>query len=456
MLNIFLLILSLLPSFLLGFAFMTFFFKNEKELTQLQKISLAFFLGTGIFTMFLFLLSLLKISWNSLGISLIFILFSLVILLKSSFYKINLSKQLSGLKQIRIKINPIKTLVVCLVIFKLFTIFYLSIDKPILNFDAWSNWSLRAKVFYYQKGIPQDPKGEFFLGGGGHINYPLQIPILQAWIYTTLGSWNDQLVKIIFPLYLVAFILFMYSFIVKTVGSVKALLFTFIFISLPFINYHTSADYADLPVGLYTGVATMLLLLFLQTKRFSFLILSSLMLGCSGWIKNEGLILLSLVLILLLVYYFQGLFGKKQAIKFMPSFFAGLIFLLPWIIYKASLGLGFSNLGSNITGLSFQSIHFQVLPVVLTGILTTSNYSLLWPAFLVSVLLTGRKSTKNINSIILLIAFYFLFLLSTYLLTDNYLYILDGTILQRNLLIIAPSIFWVVTLIWEKYFTDHV
>lgn len=435
---------SIFLPFLLGFAIISVLSIGKKLFTLSQKLSLSFFIGSSIFSMSLFLLSIFNFKWDRVWISVLFSLISAILLF--IYYLKGLKKKLTMPKIGKTVLGGfVSYLLFALIIFKLFSIFFLALDKPVINFDAWANWSLRSKAFYFEKGIPQDKDSQYFLGGGGRINYPLQVPIFEAWIYNAIGSWDDRFVKIIFPLYLLFFLIFFYSFIYQPIGSTKALIFSFIFISIPLISYHASADYADLPVGLYIGIATMILYLYLTKEDKRYLLLSSLMFGFSGWIKNEGVFLF---LITILVLVTTLIYQKKIKWSIFLSSIFGVIFLLPWLIFKSKLGLGMSNLDPAQELIGNLSIHFEVIPNILKNLLSLSNFSLLWLVVIIGVLFYQQQIKQSkLGIFITLIFCYFLGFIFIYLFTDNYIYLLDGTIGQRNLLTIAPFIFWVMALI---------
>lgn len=444
---IILLLWSLLLPWLLGFALISLLNKYTQPLPLYQKISLAFLLGTGIFTMFLFILSLLGFSWNREWISITIGLPSIL----SIFLK-NWKHKLDHIPRLTIRWNLFNVILLGIILFKLVTIFYLALDKPITDWDAWANWSLRAKVFYFEKGIPLNQNAPYYLGGGGHINYPLQIPILEAWVYTTIGQWNDQVVKVIFPLYCTFFLLFLYSFLSQRIGSTKALLFSFLFITLPFVSYHAASAYVDLPVGIYVGVATMLLWTYFLKRQIVYMILFSLVFSFAGWIKNEGLLLFIITSFFLLCILLWEKFRENEnytSKKTIAACAVGIIVLLPWILFKLIFGLGISNFGENEVFSHILTVHYEILPILLKNFTTSANFSLLLPLFLFGILAYWKDLSKEkLFYFVLLNIMYLITYLGVYLLTQNYLFILDGTIFQRNLLTIIPSIFWVSALIY--------
>lgn len=440
MVNLMLFIWSIFLPILFGFALISLL-NTGKILTLIQKLSLSFFLGNSIFTMLLFILSITNLGWDRVWISIIVCAISLGLLfIHSSKDKIIL--RYFALPKIRI----VTLLLILLITFKLFSIFFLALDKPIINWDAWANWGLRAKVFYLEKGIPTNRDFPLFLGGGGHPNYPLQLPLMESWIYLVLDQWNDQLVKIISPLTMLFFIMFFYSFIRQFMSLNRSLIFSLIFLSIPFISYHASADYADLGVGLYIGIATMFLYLYILKNESKYLMFSSLMFGGAGWVKNEGVFLFVITALVFTVALVRKR-GINNMKKIILPFISGLILLSPWLIFQRVFGLGISNLGAD-QGLKEINIHIEAVPQIVSGLATLSNFSLLWVALIIGIIFYHKRIRESrLGIFVILIFCYFFGFLFVYLFTQNIIYIQNGTILQRNLLTIAPSVFWITALI---------
>ena len=130
----------------------------------------------------------------------------------------------------------------------------------------------------------------------------------------------------------------------------------------------------------------------------------------------------------------------------------GLIFLLPWLIFKSKLGLGMSNLGTESNLIGGIGIHFEIVPKILKNLLSLSNFSLLWIVAIISYLFYQKEIKESKLGIFITLVFCcFLGYIFIYLFTDNYVMILNDTIVQRNLLTIAPSIFWVTAFIIGNY-----
>lgn len=433
-----LLFISILVPVFLGAAAVSTFFKIK--LPFLQFLPLSFFIGCGILTMILFLASIFGIAWSGLMVSLISIgsagLFLTVIFKQKKVFP--------TMRKSFFKLTVVDWLLVFLILANILTIAYLAVNKPVVNWDAWANWSLRAKVFYFEKGVPLNPSHPYYLGRGGHINYPLHIPIFEAWIYSVLGQWDDQSVKIVFPLYTVLFALFVYALIRPAVDRTTALIFCLLFTLLPFAAYHSFSEYADLPTGLYLGLAVACAWLFMQTRQNGFIITSSLLLGMSAWVKNEGLILSGVALAVLFIYF------RKHALKvLLPA----VLFITPWLVFKKIFNLGISNLSPDAGGFVI-NFHEEAIGIFAAEIFRVENFGLLWIALLF-ILIFHRAEIKKLRLTIflVLVATFILAYACIYVLTDNIQFVLNGIVVNRNLLTIAPTLYWIIALVFSRTLT---
>lgn len=428
----FLLLISQLIPLSFGVSVITWLFRKH-QLPILEKLSLGYFIGTGFLTMFMFIMSLVGISWRRELIGGILVLCTLLFLY--------FSKRTKGfsLKSLTIKrFSGFELLCLSVLILNSIVIFYLALNKPVVNWDAWANWSLRAKIFFYDRGISFDPNAFQFLGRGGHINYPLHLSILESWVYLVLGVWNDQLVKIIFPVYFVSFILLLYSVFSSITKRYIALLAVLLWSITPFISYHAIGEYADLPGGIFFCAGLIAGWKFITKKQWQYIVLSSILLSQSAWVKNETFIF-SIITIVFFIYKYH-----KSVNNILLIIAPYLFFLSPWLYIKQQFHLGLSNMAS--TGnLSSFGFHPEVILTLLEALIRVENFGLLWLISILTIFFYPLIIKKmKLTYFYILAGIFFALYLGIYIFTDNYQFVEKGIILNRNLLIIAPSIYWMV------------
>jgi hypothetical protein len=158
------------------------------------------------------------------------------------------------------------------------------------GWDAWAIWNLHARFLY--RGGSNHWKDLFANGlGWSHNEYPLLVPALVNGIWTIGGSEQT-----IVPAILSKVFAFLAVGIICTATSTvsrdqRGWLVGLIFLAMPSFLSYSSAQMADIPLGVYI-LATVVFLRFAETwreLRTSMLVLAGLSAGFAAWTKNEGL-----------------------------------------------------------------------------------------------------------------------------------------------------------------------
>jgi len=223
-----------------------------------------------------------------------------------------------------------------------FYAFFRALIKPLESYDAIAIYAVKAKILYFARAFPSD----FFTSTiqlFPHPDYPLHIPLAETFFYNMMGSWNDQLVKLIFPLYFVALIVMCYSSIRRFTSQTHALLFTFFLASIPQLTAYATNGYLDLPLAFYYFTSAVCLFRWLEDrKNTQLLLVSAVMAGLAGWTKNEGLMFCVINIVVLAVYAFRrssfvvrGSWSIDERLKSV-ALYAGIFILIvaPWLAVK--------------------------------------------------------------------------------------------------------------------------
>jgi hypothetical protein len=207
------------------------------------------------------------------------------------------------------------------------------------SYDAVAIYALKAKIFYTAGCIPQD----FFAAFRSivpHIEYPLLLPLSEAWFYTFFGTLDDLLVKAAFPLYYLSILAIFYFAIRRFLSRRSAMLFTFLLASVPQFGEYATNGYADLPLAVNYSAGFFYLYLWVTERREPYMWLSLLFSVLSLWTKTEAL-MLSCVSLAAVVLYFLS--EKKPLPK------GGMIYISVLALAAASL--------VTLTGLSGLGVH---------------------------------------------------------------------------------------------------
>lgn len=438
---------ALLAPLFFGHVFVTFIVGRKIILNWLEKAALSFLLGCGLLSLTMLLLGLTPFKLNLLSI------LAASALVASGPFIINLKNgaySLPAWPQVKPgRFSPFTAALLILICAKLLFALFETMIKPVVGVDAFANWSLRAKVFFVNGGLVLDRLDPFFLGGGATF-YPLHLPLLETYLLNALGYWNDQLFKIIFWLFLISFLAIFYFSLRRSTNRLIALLGVYLLCTLPLLLYHATIEYADFPLAVYFSAAALLLLNYFSSAERPYLFLSALLGGIGCWTKSEGLPLLLISLAVIFLYHYLTQKKLFSAVQDLAIYFGlAMVFKLPWSIINVIY-----HVPKNI----YQRIEWEQalanlprLPIIgeyfYSRMLFYGNWNIAWFVFIV-VLILSYHSWRQPRSFYALV-FIFLFLAAIafmYYLTANYTWLLDGTTLNRNTLLIMPLVIYYIVI----------
>lgn len=169
--------------------------------------------------------------------------------------------------------------------------------RPIFAWDGKQHWARQAKVFFAAGEIVSFvPMQQWLdLSGRGvftniHPDYPITVPLLQAWINFALGEWNDSLMNLPWLWCYVALgCIFFGQLRASGATPLIAVAACYMLLSMPFLNIHVAlAGYADIFASTcFLGSLTAFHNWTVSKERWQGLL--ALCCGAAGLlIKNEG------------------------------------------------------------------------------------------------------------------------------------------------------------------------
>lgn len=182
--------------------------------------------------------------------------------------------------------------------------------RPLFPFDATMHWATKSRVWFDHLAITPFVENVTWLEAAGsgyytdhHPDYPITTPLLQVWMNTALGQWNDSAMNLPWVLCFVALGAAFYGQ-ARAAGcsSMLAMVFTYFLLSMPLLNTHVGlAGYADLFLGTSYCLALMAFHNWSVTRQRSQAILALVFALACLLIKNEGFFWLLTLLPALLV-----------------------------------------------------------------------------------------------------------------------------------------------------------
>jgi hypothetical protein len=211
-----------------------------------------------------------------------------------------------------------------------------AMGRPLTVWDSWVLWGMRARTMFVEGGLSPviyaDPSRLVTLP-----SYPLLVPSLQAWVYTWLGAAEDRLAgTAVVPFYLalpaIAYAALRrrgarYDFALATSATLAA---------VPAIVRLAAGVLADLPVAVFTAIAAIYIVEWIERTEVGSLIVAAFAAGLLPWTKQEGAVVVAtLVLATLIVAR-----GRRMAwLAVMAMCGAVLVLSGPWYAWVARHGL---------------------------------------------------------------------------------------------------------------------
>jgi hypothetical protein len=310
-------------------------------------------------------------------------------------------------------------------------VFHQALLRPVHGWDAWRIWSFRAKVLFLERGFPQD----FFTSDwAGFPGYPLGIPFVEAFLAQAIGFWHGPAIKMIFPLFYVGLLWTSYVLIRGRAGRDAALTGLLLLAPAPLLVHHGTIAYMDLPLSFFLLGAVLYGTLWRESGSRGDLLLAALHAGFLPQIKNEGLPLyIVLTVWVALAARKEGGLPRRAALWFAAS----LPLSLPWLLFKYAAGVPDSPYHT-LSSPGLSAVAGRLVDLLrLTGInlFLSGSWGIAWYSLLLLLIPRRRRGAGAAPFVLAGGALVFA---AAYLFTESYSFLVNGTALARNLLVLLP------------------
>jgi len=356
------LFLSIISLFFIGYLPGHFLLQRENKFFI---FFISFYIGCIISSNWLILLSLVGVKYSlqhvllfSLGF---FVCFLYLIFSKKIRYKEKVKIDRAKISKDKDYRNTLKKILfitlLILIIFNFIVVLFFTFLFPIRFWDAISCWSLKGKAFFIDRNVISFYTQHSY--NFSHLSYPLYLPLMQTWIYIWLGKIDENMVKIIFPLFYMSVLFTLYYFFRQKLNKVLSTTFVFIFSSIPIVIDHGYIEYTNLLFSVILLLGVYFFYTGITSRKFynGKLILSVIFFSILATIRSEGILYLFLFFIVYMSYHFVNLTkarGKNSGkgeenvndvksnirnTNFLILAFIAIIILLPWFLLKMKLGI---------------------------------------------------------------------------------------------------------------------
>ncbi|MBI4974677.1 MAG: glycosyltransferase family 39 protein [Candidatus Omnitrophica bacterium] len=436
-----------------------FLFDRRNIFNLSERLGLSYLFGIAAVSLEMFILGIFKVRFAA---SIVLIVWLPVFILNFILYRgRRISQPFKKASSQRFSI--FEKSVFSFLSFEVIYTFFRALMKPVESYDSVAIWSLKAKVLYLAKTVPNDFFHMIDMAFHGiHPDYPLLVPFSEVWFYTFINGFNDYLVKMIFPLNLLAFLLVFYGVLKKaTANRPAALLAVFFLASIKQFNDYATDGTADLQMAIYATLTFVFLYMWVKTKDMPYF--TACVISCifSLWTKNEGsLVFMITIALLTILIVTKRRAGEARTDEFRFFMYALLILSVSfaaWSIFKAHLGLENDVININtFKKLDLAAIYKRIIPIAYEyqrHIFGFKKWNLIWIASLYCFAVRYRSLSFKRYGFIAIPA---LILLSAYtviyLITPHDIKWHLSTSASRLLIHILPLFVFFTTLnAWDMY-----
>lgn len=430
--------LSIGVPLLLGFVATCLLYRTERP-PWLERLAVAYGLGTGLLTALLLLLGLAGLPLTlstALGSAGLVILLMSALLYRSGWrprvgvFGWRALRRLWRTTEMPTSWRPQVLLELALVVglfVRVAFAFQEALLRPVLAWDVFTYWGLYAKMFFLDQRLALDA-GSRVAAAGDVASHPLNVPLLGAWVYMAFGVWRDDLLAWPFPFFYCALLALAYATLRPSLNRLWSLLFTYLIASLPLLAAHAATPQGELPLTFYATASGVFFWRWLRSRRPHLLIIGACFAALAIWTKSAGLILVACMLVLLvpMAVIREGRSARKRLVL------TGVSSALP-IVAAAAIWIP-------LRGFPQIVVNLDVIPPLLSSLFLQGSFSLLWAAFVaVSVLFMRTLRSARYAYLPGIVWLCTLGFAAVYVLVPGYhANALNGTVVSRNTLSFAP------------------
>jgi len=411
-----------------------------------ERIAFSFPLGLGLLAITMYLLDLAGVPVTLINIAIVLFTYYAILIGYLLFTKA-LNRPFLSIPKPSFDLDWQERILFLLISLKVLFAFFSALVKPMIDVDAFQFYSIVAKGLYYKHTL-LTPYISTYIGGKPPFPF-----LAQGWVLIGLQTTNDAWLKILSPILFISLLVLFYNVLRKSVTRKISLLFTFMLSSLPFLLYHTTTAYADVPVTFYFTVSCLYLFRFLKDfydrpaeRNYAPLAISLIMAAVTVWAKHAGLMLAGANILTLLIFLFSQ---RKQLYVKEIKGIASIIFILfllitPLIVPRVNFLIGTLSGLTGHNDVAVQAIAKNVVDVpisertvkigqIFTGkLFLYSDWHLTWALLLVSLLFFFRRALAVPQRYLLCVLV--LAVMSVFVQFESsgvFVWLLDGTLFDR-------------------------
>ncbi|HEX8597067.1 MAG TPA: hypothetical protein VF952_00950 [Chloroflexia bacterium] len=292
-----------------------------------------------------------------------------------------------------------------------------AVGRPLTVWDSWVNWSMKARMIFLEGGITPRLYSDASRTVT-HLDYPLLVPLSEAWFYGWLGAPDDRLVGLLSVCFYLALAGVCYAAArAGGVGRTTSLAACVVVASMSYIQGLAGIVFAEVQLALYATIAAVYLVKWLRGGPAGSLAIAALGAGMMPWTKREGLVLLLAIGIATLALNLN----RRRAWLGVGSLGVGaVLFAGPWwtliaanrVVNASFMPLTAPNFLANLDRL-------PTIAQLERDSLLNFGWSFIWPLALLCGLLTWRHARRSIEilpatAVLYILMTWVMYIFSTY------------------------------------------
>jgi 4-amino-4-deoxy-L-arabinose transferase-like glycosyltransferase len=207
---------------------------------------------------------------------------------------------------------------------------------PLHGWDAWVTWGMKARTLFLEGHIGRAVYAEPSRAVT-HLDYPLMLPLAEAWLFGWLGAPDDRLSGILPFAFYAALLVQCFGALRRwAVGRLRAGLAVMILATLLPVTQAAGGAFADVPLMACAAMAAIALVDWLEQGRPAALWMAALAAALLPWLKREGWLL---VFVLCAGVWLVARDRRRTAIVWGVLGLASLAFAGPWYAFIATHGI---------------------------------------------------------------------------------------------------------------------
>ncbi len=361
----------------------------DRHLSGPSLIGLGFLYGTGVVYLVMLTLSVVGVRWSILNVTAVLLLISGV-----RFFSLGLGPRASGLAG-KVTMSPVD-IVTCVA---LAAYVWYATRIAAWHWDFWAIWGLKARVFFEARGIDWH-----FLGSRwnafAHPDYPLLLPLNDAYIALANGEWSDRWIGIQSAAFALALLLIVREEAARETTAHKAAAIT---LATTAFALSAQIGLADGPLIAFGGAA----LLLIRRGDDAAFRHAAILLGLAAATKNEGMTLCVAVVIALIV--------TRTPLRKIAQLWPALILAAPWLILRAAHHLPTDLAAPGMLGRLTARV--AALPQLGEMMLETLSNPILWSLLAISLVIVPFRILRTEKFVLVTTLVQLLFFMLAYLVT---------------------------------------